>query len=167
VTFCLSKNEYFNARLHDSSLHISRLQKYNLTLFNVIATAVVVNVVDAVISPVIFVVLQLPFSPTCSRHHVTRRVAFVALKSESHSCASDDAEKVNDEGKDLDAMQGGDATPCDVRRRCDAAMRCNAMQQDAMRGGDAQMEVRQETCPIYLDTFTCPRITKRGQGERT
>jgi hypothetical protein len=29
------------------------------------------------------------------------------------------------------------------------------------------MEVRQETCPIYLDTFTCPRITKRGQGERT
>jgi hypothetical protein len=156
VTFCLSKNEYFNACLHDSSLHISRLQKYNLTLFNVIATAVVVNVVDAVISPVIFVVLQLPFSPTCSRHHVTRRVAFVALKSESHSCASDDAEKVNDEGKDLDAMQGGDATPCDARRRCDA------MQQDAMRGGDAQTEVRQETCPIYLDTFMCPRITKCG-----
>jgi len=54
----------------------------------------------------------------------------------------------NDEGKDLDAMQGGDATPCDARRRCDAAMRCNAMQKDVMQGGDAQTEVRQETCPI-------------------
>jgi hypothetical protein len=43
------------------------------------------------------------FSPTCSRRHVTRRVAFVALKSESNSGASDDAEKVDDEGKDLAA----------------------------------------------------------------
>jgi hypothetical protein len=57
--------------------------------------------------PLLLLALQqtaTAFAPTCSHRHATRRVAFVALKAESDSSsASDDAEKVDDEGKDLAA----------------------------------------------------------------